>query len=87
MVAVLSLKFNNVESDCRGSDETEEEFLHKFRIEVSDLLGRYLSVKCQVTSAGDIDGRDYERLVHRQYHAAVARDALLVAEGARKCRT
>ena len=80
MVGVLTGHPAQVQGDASVTGETREELVAQLGVEAADLLGRYGHVPEQLTTTGDVDGREDERLVHGNAGVREARDAAPVAQ-------
>ena len=79
-MAVLTVMQHEVQIHQRVACDRFPEDGNQLAIELADLLGREIHAKHERHATAQINGRGDQSLFHRQCDAAVADDALLVAE-------
>src|SRR5688572_14679758 len=72
---------DDVEVAARAGRECPPEFLGQLTVEGAEQLARHVRLPEEERPAAQVDGRRYQRLVHRDRGVAVAPNARLVAQG------
>ena len=80
VVAVRSVMKDQVKIHHGVRRHRVPEFLNEFRVELTDLLRWEFNAVNKRESSAQVERRRDERLFHRQRHASVSRDALLIAQ-------